>query len=379
MPTPSRFVCECRTDVTTTTGGKPEGFRVPVRDDLVALAGYHSPQLDVSVRLNTNESPDSPPDAFRAAVAERVAGLDWNRYPDRGATALRTKLAELHGVHIDNVFVANGSNEVLQTLMMAWGGPGRSILTFEPTYAMHGQIGRVTGTTVIEVERQHDFTIDVPTAIAAVAEHRPTITFLCSPNNPTGLIDPRHLVESLRDATRDSGLLVIDEAYAQFSDWSALDLFDEAVPLVVTRTFSKTWAMAAARLGYLIAPAWMVERLSTAVLPYHLDAVSQAAGELALEYHDEMLERVSQLVERRGTIQAGLSDLGVEFWPSQSNFVLFRPSNNAGEHVWQQLVDAGVLVRNCSSWPRLHGCLRVTVGSVEENAAFLDALGAILA
>lgn len=354
-------------------------FRPPVRDDLVELPGYHSPQLDVSVRLNTNESPEPPPVAFRAEVARRVGALDWHRYPDRGATTLRQKLADLHGVGIDNVFVANGSNEVLQTLMMAWGGPGRSILTFEPTYAMHGQIGRVTGTTVVEIERQEDFTVDTAQAVAAVREHRPTITFLCSPNNPTGLVEPRSLVEAVRDEVKDFGLLVVDEAYAQFSDWSALDLFDEDVPLVISRTFSKTWAMAAARLGYLIAPTWIVERLSTAVLPYHLDAVTQLAGEVALDYDDEMQARVAQLIERRGTIQAGLGELGIEFWPSQSNFVLFRPPEGSGAEVWQQLVDAGVLVRNCASWPRLDGCLRVTIGSVDENASFLDALGAILA
>lgn len=357
-------------------------FRPPVRDDLVELPGYHSPQIDVSHRLNTNESPEPPPESFRQAVAERVAALDWHRYPDRQATELRRRLAEMHGVASENVFVANGSNEVLQTLMLAWGGPGRSVLTFEPTYAMHGQIARVTGTGVIEVERTEDFTIDTDAALQTLTEHEPVITFLCSPNNPTGLVESREFVEQVLAAVAPFGLLVVDEAYAQFSDWTAIDLFDDDASLIVTRTFSKTWAMAAARLGYLIAPAWIVERLGTAILPYHLDAVSQAAGEVALDYEDEMLSRVSLLVERRGTIQAGLADLGVEFWPSQSNFVLFRPVDKsgvpAGDAIWQQLVEAGVLVRNCASWPRLDGCLRVTVGSDVENAAFLGALGAIL-
>jgi len=357
----------------------PQPYRPPVRDDLVELPGYHSPQLDVHVRLNTNESPEPPPAAFQAEVARRVGELDWHRYPDRGAITLRRKLADLHEVSIDNIFVANGSNEVLQTLMMAWGGPGRSILTFEPTYAMHGQIGRVTGTEVIEIERRDDFTIDSESALTTIAGHQPTITFLCSPNNPTGMVEPRSLVEAVSNVTKDFGLLVVDEAYAQFSDWTALELFDEDVPLVISRTFSKTWAMAAARLGYLVAPAWIVERLYTAVLPYHLDAVTQLAGEVALDYYDEMQARLAQLIERRGTIQSGLAELGVEFWPSQSNFVLFRPTNGSGAEVWQQLVDAGVLVRNCATWPRLDGCLRVTVGSVDENASFLDALGAILA
>lgn len=352
-------------------------FRPPVRDDLVALSGYHSAQLDVSVRLNTNESPEPPPEEFRRDLAAHVESLDWNRYPDRGATELRQALADHHGVGPQNIFVANGSNEVLQTVLLAWGGPGRSVMTFEPTYAMHGQIARVTGTGVIEVERQHDFTIDADAAIAEIEAHKPIVTFLCSPNNPTGLVEPRDLVERVLDTVRPFGLLVVDEAYAQFSNWSALSLFEEDSPLIVTRTFSKTWAMAAARLGYLIAPAWVTERLNTAILPYHLDAVSQTAGSTALDFESDMQARVARLVEQRGVIQNGLSDLGIEFWPSHSNFVLFRPEGD-GATLWQQLVDRGVLVRNCASWPRLDGCLRVTVGSEAENGAFLEALSAIL-
>jgi len=363
-------------------------FRPPVRDDLAELPGYHSPQLDVAHRLNTNESPEPPPDAFRQAVAEKVAALDWHRYPDRSATELRTKLAEHHGgaaagISADNIFVANGSNEVLQTIMLAWGGTGRSILTFEPTYAMHGQIARVTGTGVIEIERASDFTIDADVAVATLRELKPIVTFLCSPNNPTGLVEPPALVERVLDTVEDFGLLVVDEAYAQFSDWTALDFFDEDKPLIITRTFSKTWAMAAARLGYLIAPTWIVERLNTAILPYHLDAISQVAGSTALDYETEMAARVARMVEQRGVIQAGLGELGIEFWPSQSNFVLFRPPSGGvgeidGAELWQRLVDQGVLVRNCSTWPRLDGCLRVTVGTADENGAFLSALTAIL-
>lgn len=358
-------------------------LRPPVRDDLAELAGYHSPQIEVDIRLNTNESPEPPPAGFNKALAAKVAALDWHRYPDRGVSELRTKLAAHHradhaSIGPDNVFVANGSNEVLQTIMLAWGGPGRSILTFEPTYAMHGQIASVTGTEAIEIERRDDFSIDLDSAIAAIEQHRPTVTFLCSPNNPTGIVESRELVERILDAVNGIGLLVVDEAYAQFSTWTALELLDEDTPLIVTRTFSKTWAMAAARLGYLVAPRWVTERLGVAILPYHLDAISQAAGTIALDFEDEMRARVARLVEQRGTIQAGLAELGVEFWPSSSNFVLFRPSGQAANDVWDQLVERGVLVRNCATWPRLDGCLRVTVGTAEENAAFLGALGAIL-
>lgn len=353
-------------------------FRPPVRDDLAELAGYHSPQLDVDVRLNTNESPEPPPPEFSTALAAKVADLDWNRYPDRAGAELRARLADHHRVSSDQVFVANGSNEVLQTLLLTWGGPGRRIMTFEPTYAMQAQIARTTGTEVIEVERNADFGLDVTEAAEAVETHRPIITFVTSPNNPTGMVEPLGLIEALVETVRPFGFVVVDEAYAQFADYSALDLLAEDNPLLVTRTFSKTWAMAAARLGYLIAPSWVVERMGLAVLPYHLDAVSQLAGVTALDYASEMEARVARLVEDRGEIQAGLADLGVEFWPSQSNFILFRPPDGDGAEVWQKLVDAGILVRNCAGWPRLDGCLRVTVGTRSENRAFLAALGAIL-
>lgn len=361
-------------------------FRPPVRDDLVELPGYHSPQLSVTHRLNTNESPEPPPPGFVEQVAAQVAALDWNRYPDRSASTLREKLAAHHrsghvDIVADNVFVANGSNEVLQTLLLAWGGPGRRIVTFEPTYAMHGQIARVTGTEVIELDRNENFEIDPEQAIDALRDTKPIITFLCSPNNPTGIVESPAFVSQVLETVSDFGLLVVDEAYAQFADWTALDLFDEDRPLIVTRTFSKTWAMAAARLGYLLAPQWVTERLNTAVLPYHLDAVSQIAGSTALDFEPEMDARVARMVEQRGVIQAGLAELNVPYWPSQSNFVLFRPttrSGDSGDQVWEQLVERGVLVRNCASWPRLDGCLRVTIGNAVENRAFLDALAAIL-
>ena len=178
---------------------------------------------------------------------------------------------------------------------------------------------------------------------------------------------------------REGSLLVVDEAYGQFAPWSAAELLGEDLPLVVTRTFSKTWSMAAVRLGYLLGPGWVVEAMERVVLPYHLDVMTQAAGELALDYADEMDRRVSRVTEQRGWIEARLADLGVDTWPSSANFVLFRPTSRPGEAVWQALVDRGVLVRNCASWPGLEGCLRVTVGTPQENRAFIAALGEALA
>jgi histidinol-phosphate aminotransferase len=336
------------------------------------MEGYHSPQLEVEVRLNTNESPVPPPAEFVAALQAEVARVAWHRYPDRTAWELRTRIGELHDVGPEQVFAANGSNEVLQTLCLTYGGAGRTAAVFEPTYALHSHISRLTGTTVVTGSRTDDFELDPAEVDRVLDTARPDITFLCSPNNPTGLIeDPdvvRHVVAGA------PGLVVVDEAYGQFAPWSALDLLGDDIPLVVTRTFSKTWSMAAARLGYLVGPSWLVAELEKVVLPYHLDALKQAAGRLALDYRAEMEARVASLVEERGRLEAALSELEVDVWPSGANFVLFRPRHRSGDEVWRSLVERSVLVRNCASWPGLDGCLRVTLGTPPEDDRFLEAL-----
>jgi histidinol-phosphate aminotransferase len=353
---------------------------VPVRDDLRALEGYHSPQVDVRVRLNTNESPVEPPAAWRDAFAAELSRVEWHRYPDRAAVALRAEIAGLHGVEPSQVFAANGSNEVLQTLLLTYAGPGRTVMTFEPTYQLHAHIARLTGAAVVEVERAPDFTLDVGRALDAIRRERPTVTFLCSPNNPTGLVETRDHVDAVLREVRalGTGLLVVDEAYGQFADWSALAMVDDDTPLVVTRTFSKTWSMAGSRLGYLVGPAWVVSELDKVVLPYHLDAAKQIAGRLALRHVDEMEARVAEIVAERERIAAALDDLPVDHVPSGANFILFRPRSVPGRKVWEMLVDRSVLVRDCSSWPRLDDCLRVTVGTRDENDEFLQALREVL-
>ncbi|HET6772290.1 MAG TPA: histidinol-phosphate transaminase [Acidimicrobiales bacterium] len=346
------------------------------RADLALMEGYHSPQLDVAVRLNTNEAPVPPPAAFGGRLAAALGAVDWHRYPDRSYAALRTAIARLHGVAPEQVFAANGSNEVLQTLCLTYGGPGRTAAVFEPTYALHSHIARITGTTVAVGERDADFALDVAEVRSVLAETSPAITFLCSPNNPTGMIEPEDLVRTV--AAEAPGLVVVDEAYGQFAPWSALELVDGERPLVVTRTFSKTWSMAAARLGYLVGPAWLVAQLDKVVLPYHLDALKQLAGTVALGFEDEMRARVAGIVEERGRLVAALSELAVDVWPSAANFVLFRPRERSGDQVWKDLVERSVLVRNCASWPRLDGCLRVTIGTPAEDDAFLAALREVL-
>jgi histidinol-phosphate aminotransferase len=302
---------------------------VEPRPDVALMEGYHSPRIDVTVRLNVNEAPGPPPAAFGARLADELARIEWHRYPDRAYTALRSHIADL------------------------------------------------TGTGVAVGERAADLSLDVDEVRSALAEVAPEITFLCSPNNPTGMIEPEEVVRTVADEA--PGLVVVDEAYGQFAPWSALELVDGQRPLAVTRTFSKTWSMAAARLGYLVGPAWLVEQLDKVVLPYHLDAFKQAAGVAALAFVDDMQARVAHIVEERGRVTAALADLPVEVWPSAANFILFRPRDKAGDEVWKGLVERSVLVRSCTSWPRLDGCLRVTIGTPDEDDTFLGALREVLA
>jgi histidinol-phosphate aminotransferase len=349
---------------------------VAPRDDLRALEGYHSPQLDVSVRLNTNESPFPPPPEFVEAWTTALRAAPLHRYPDRGAAELRAALGATLGHPAERIFCANGSNEVLQTLFLTYGGAGRCAAVFEPTYALHSHIARITATEVVVGERRADFTIDPDSAVELVTRERPTLVFVCSPNNPTGTVEPRATVEALLAAS--GGLVVVDEAYGEFAPRSALELVRDDGRLVVVRTYSKVWSMAALRLGYAVAPAGVVEELDKVVLPYHLDVATQLAGRLALTLADEMGDRVGRLVAERERVVAELTGIeGIDVYPSGANFVLFRVGGD-GHAVWQRMVDQGVLVRDFSRWPRLAECLRVTIGTPEENDAFLGALRAAL-
>lgn len=346
------------------------------RPDLAALEGYHSPQLTVDVRLNTNESPFPPPPEFVDAWLRDLAASPLHRYPDRAATALRAGIADHLGQPAERIFAANGSNEVLQTLLLTYGGPGRSALVFEPTYALHSHICRITGTGVLTGERTSDFRISPTEATMLIRAERPAVVFVCSPNNPTGTVEARATLEALLGAVIDHGhgLLVVDEAYGEFADFSALELVTDNVPLVVSRTYSKVWSLAALRLGFCVAPPAVVEELEKVVLPYHLSTATQTAGVAALAFRDEMDARVHTLVSERHRLAESLARLpGLTVYPSGANFVLVRPDGD-GHALWQRLVDHGVLVRDFSRWPRLDDCLRITVGTPEENDRCLAAL-----
>jgi histidinol-phosphate aminotransferase len=350
------------------------------RDSLKALEGYHSPQLDVDVRLNTNESPYPPPTAFVEAWLAELADAPLHRYPDRAALELRAALGRRLDQPVDRIFCANGSNEVLQTILLTYGGPDRLALVFEPTYALHEHIARITATPVALGERGDHFEIDPDVARARIDAEQPDIVFLCSPNNPTGTVDDRELLEEVLDAA--PGLVVVDEAYGEFAHRSALELVGDDVPLVVVRTYSKVWSLAGLRLGLCAAPPPVIAELEKVVLPYHLDFATQIAGTVALRFAAEMEVRVALLVEERERLYAALGERdGVTVFPSGANFLLFRVTGagpDGGHAVWERMVSHGVLVRDFSRWPRVEGCLRVTVGTPAENYAFLAALDAAL-
>lgn len=346
--------------------------RVPVRADLADLEPYGAPQLDVPVRLNTNETPYPPPPELFARLAEQLAELPLHRYPDRRAWALRTALGQRFGLGPERVWAASGSNEVLQHLLQAYGGPGRRALVLRPGYAMYPPIARVALTEVVEADLDADLRCPPELAAEAVARHDPDVVLVANPNNPTGLILDAAAITALHDHSR--ALVVLDEAYVEFADPSGSAVAQlEALPrLVIVRTFSKAWRLAGARLGYLLGPEWVVDDLRRVRLPYHLDALVQQAGIVAVELAEQVTAHIAEIIAEREALRAALESLpGVEVWPSAANFLLLR---TGVDDLFDRLLEQGVLVRDFSRRPRLEGCLRVTVGTPTENARFLEAL-----
>lgn len=347
---------------------------VEVRDDLRDVPPYRALQIDAPIRLNTNESPWPPPDSFRRELGQRVSTFDFNRYPDRDATALRAAIAERHGWRPEGVWVANGSNEILQTLFLTFGGPGRAVTLFEPTYSMYTHLAKITGTTVNAREVPEPWVLDVPTVAWAVAFAPSTLTLLCSPNNPTGNATTLDIVQEALASTE--GLVVMDEAYGDFGGTSAVELLAQNQRLVVVRSFSKSWRLAGARLGYLLANPWLVEAIQVARLPYALSMISQEVGLLACKHAPSILKSCADIVEERVRLATELTAVpGVEVFPSDANFILFKVPGD-GHEAWRALAQRGVLVRDFSSIiPR---ALRVTVGTAEQNASFVEALRGVV-
>ncbi len=339
------------------------------RPGLRAVEVYQPPQPQVPVRLNTNECPYPLPPAFVDDLASFLRDAELHRYPDREARRLRGLLAERFGVGPERLWVAGGSNEILQQVLLAYGGPGRRALVLEPTYHMYARLAWITHTDVERVPVEAPFVLG-PDHVRRAGAVRAAVTFVCSPNNPTGNAQPLEVVEEL--ARSVAGLVVVDEAYVEFGGKSAVGLVDSCPNVMVVRTFSKAFALAGARLGYCLAQPAVVEDLRRVRLPYHVSALTQAAGRAALRHADEAMAILDAVRRQRDRIVRELERMeGVEVFPSEANFVLFRPSRSAGA-VWQALVDRGVLVRDVSDV--VPGCLRVTAGTPEEAGAFIAAL-----
>lgn len=350
---------------------------LPLRDNLRGKSAYGAPQLDVAVRLNTNENPHPPSRALvdDAAEAVRIAAATMHRYPDRDAVDLRRDLAAYVSAHtgvqvgVENIWAANGSNEILQQLLQAFGGPGRRAIGFVPSYSMHPIIADGTQTEWIEVCRAADFSLDIDAAEAAIRAAKPDVVFVTSPNNPTGQsVSPADLRRLLGAMT--TGVLIVDEAYGEFSAQpSAITLLDEyPARLIVSRTMSKAFAFAGGRLGYLVAAPAVIDAVLLVRLPYHLSAITQAAARAALRHADETLSSVAALVAERERVSAALHAMGFRVIPSDANFVLFGEFPDAPT-AWQHFLDDGVLIRDVG----IPGYLRVTIGLTQENDAFLAA------
>ncbi|WP_186628410.1 histidinol-phosphate transaminase [Rhodococcus sp. BP22] len=348
---------------------------LPLRDSLRGQSAYGAPQLNVPVQLNTNENPYPPTQALVDDVAEsvRAAAAQLHRYPDRDAVALRTALAEYltsqTGIAVDtaNVWAANGSNEILQQLLQAFGGPGRTSLGFVPSYSMHPILASGTQTDWVEANRREDFSLDIDYAVRVIGDRNPDVVFVTSPNNPTGHSIGEADLRRILDAA--NGIVIVDEAYAEFSALpSALGLIgDYPSKLVVSRTMSKAFAFAGGRLGYLAAAPAVVEAMLLVRLPYHLSVITQAAALAALRHAAETLESVARLSAERDRVMAALTDMGYDVIPSDANFVLFgRFADSAA--TWQRYLDDGVLIRDVG----IAGYLRTTIGLDAENDRFLE-------
>lgn len=371
--------------------GDPElRERVAGRVDLADLEPYRAPQLDAPVKLNTNESPYPPPYEFVRELQERISTLDLNRYPERDATEVRQALASYAGTLSDRVWVANGSNEVILQLLMAFGGVDRKVVTFEPSYLMHSHFTKVTGTRHLRAGRNPDYSLHLESSLEVIESQGPDIVFVCSPNNPTGNSIPDIDVEKLCEATR--GLVIVDEAYIEFANRRAggegaaqaggrvprdasLVLVEHFDNLAITRSFSKSWRLAGARIGYLIASPAIIDEIQKVRLPYHLSSLTQAAALAALGHAEQIKSTLDTIKHERDRVFRELTSMGAVMpYPSEANFLFFRCMDKRAEEVWQGLLDRGVLVRDFSSVPRCDDCLRVSIGTPEQNERFLDAL-----
>ena len=351
------------------------------RAELEEMDGYHSPQVEAQVRLNTNESPYPPPRKFQLALSRKLLELDLNRYPDREAAALVEKLALYHLVSPESVFVASGSNEILQSIVLAYASNGK-VAVFEPTYALHSQISKIAGAAVLIGKRASDWHLDMGEVHRVLAEN-PNVVFLCSPNNPTGTLETPGVMRQVAEAAASAGaLVVVDEAYGEFGSTQS-EVIEEGLPVVAVKTFSKAWSLAGMRVGYCLADSKIISALKKVSLPYHVGVAPLLAAELILGYKETIFKRSLSTREEQGKVYAGLVDLSAggrnfQVWPSDANFILFRTKQMTAKKMWEKLLARGILVRYYDNSEVLRDCLRVTVGTPRENIFFLKQLSEII-
>lgn len=351
--------------------------RLPLREELRGQEPYGAPQLPVWAMLNVNETTyDVPADVVDAITKEvQRAARTLNRYPDREFTRLREKLADYlgNGLTAENIWAANGSNEIMQHILQAFAGPGRSVMAFPPTYSMYPLYARGTYSRYIAGTRREDFTQRPEDVAAQIREHRPDVVILCSPNNPTGTALGLDVVEAAYEAAMEGDtMVVVDEAYGEFRQSgtpSALELLDGRERLIVSRTMSKAFALAGGRLGYLAAAEEVTDALRLVRLPYHLSAITQATAEAALDHSEALMANVERIKAQRDRIVDTLIRYGLTPAPSDANFVFFGGLKDA-KAAWQHLLDDGILIRDVG----IPGHLRVTAGTEEETTAFLESL-----
>ena len=355
---------------------------LPLRNDLRGQVPYGAPQIDVATRLNTNENPFGPSKTLVKDLERALSeiGAQLNRYPDRDAVELRRSLAQYINQLSDttfsqsNIWASNGSNEIIQSIFLAFGGANRSALGFEPSYSMHQNIARSTGTSWLSMSRADDFTLDIDAACQRVISSKPTLVFLTTPNNPTGTITPIAQIAVLaQTCAQVNALLIVDEAYQEFSnELSAVTLIEKFPNIIICRTMSKAFAFAGARVGYLVAHPSVIDAMLLVRLPYHLSSATQALALVALSYSRELLANVALLSKERIRVGRELERLGVATLPSGANFFLFRAADPRA--LWQALLDHGILIRDVG----LPDYLRVTVGTPDENDRFIAALSRAL-
>ncbi|TRZ85998.1 MAG: histidinol-phosphate transaminase [Streptomycetaceae bacterium] len=355
---------------------------LPLRQELRELSPYGAPQLDVSVRLNTNENPYSLSPEVCAEIINRIKDVvtNLNRYPDRDALTLRGELANYINMQSEtdftftNIWAANGSNEILQSIFLAFG---EKAMGFLPSYSMHPLIAKTAKCEWVAGSREPNFSLDIVKASLAIADAKPNLVFVTTPNNPTGTAIEISDLQLLADECKKIGaLLIIDEAYAEFaSGESAVTLIAKNSHVLVVRTMSKAFAFAGVRVGYLVANSEVIDALLLVRLPYHLGSLTQAAASAAISMSDRLLSDVAKLKVARSEMASALILMGLNVVNSDANFIAFSGFSKSEKEVWAALVQSGILVRDIG----IPGYLRVTIGTAVENAKFLLALQEVLA